>query len=133
MLAHNQQIWGFRSDTSYDGGRGFGVLACADGRVGFGKARFSPGGIEAATELNPGLTPVGDSFSCFYTEADLTFGVMWRKSYRRARASIGLGYEFAFLFADNFGGEASSPGELGLEGSIYLYRHGPIVRIYALW
>jgi hypothetical protein len=115
-------------------GAGFGIFFTAEDRFGFGTDTISDEGLRRARLLNPGLTPVGQSFFSYFLENNSSMGIRWRNTSGKVRFAIGIGYELDFFFSGIFlGSAAEKKGDLGFQNQTAMARTGPILRCSARW
>lgn len=116
------------------GGSAWGVYFIAQDRIGFGTDQISDQAMADARALNPGLTPVGNSFFSTYIENVSSIGLRWRGKTPFGKMAVGLGYELMFyMMIDPVGGGADKRGELGIMPDASITRQGPVVRLYMQW
>jgi hypothetical protein len=123
--------------------RPFGLYLSSENRLGLGRSKISGDGAASVRAANNGAyggvpdlaayTPGAAERTAGAAQCDLGLGVRWRGAWRRAQWALGLGWELSFLYSRNFGGEAANAGELGMSPATTLFRHGPMLRLYARW
>lgn len=123
--------------------RPFGLYLSSENRLGLGRSKVSGEGAASVRAANTGAYNGVPDLAGASTGAaertagaaqcDLGLGVRWRGSARRAQWALGLGWELSFLYSRNFGGEAAKAGEIAMSPATTLFRHGPVLRLYARW
>lgn len=122
------------SDKDFQRGKDWSLFFVTQDRFGIGRNHISDTALAAARLFHPGLTPVGRSQVYVQLEIDISIGIKKTLSFRNARMAAGLGYSASLIAGDslpNLNGADSD--ELFMQPQNYLFRQGPILRLYARW